>query len=77
MSEVRLIAVSKAGKKAPLILLAPEWNNTFVTGQHIDSNDPTTADNLTPDQIMQRKTYRGTGGYISLRDAILEHNKEC
>lgn len=35
------------------------------------------ADNLTQEQITQRKTYRGTGGYISLRDAIIEHNKEC
>lgn len=58
MSEVRLIAVSKAGKKAPLILLAPEWNNTFVTGQHIDSNDPTTADNLTPDQMFGKVPLR-------------------
>ncbi len=31
------------------------------------------AENLTADQITQRKTYRGTGGYISLRDAILFH----
>lgn len=33
------------------------------------------AENLTPDQIMQRKTYRGTGGYLSLRDAIITHIK--
>lgn len=31
------------------------------------------AENLTSDQITQRKTYRGTGGYTSLRDAILLH----
>ena len=29
------------------------------------------ADNLTLEQITQRKTYRGTGGYTSLRDEIL------
>ena len=58
MSEVRLIAVSKAGKKAPLVLLAPEWNNTFVTGQHIDSGDPMTADNLTRDQMLGKVPLR-------------------
>ena len=34
------------------------------------------ADNLTEEQMTQRKTYRGTGGYTSLRDAILDHIKE-
>jgi hypothetical protein len=58
MSEVRLIAVNKAGKKAPLVLLAPEWNNTFVTGQHIDPSDPLTADNLTRDQMLGKVPLR-------------------
>lgn len=34
------------------------------------------ADNLTTEEMTQRKTYRGTGGYTSLRDAIVQHIKE-
>jgi hypothetical protein len=49
---VKLVAVSKAGKKHPLMLLAPEWNNTFITGQHIDPKDPLTTNNLTTDEML-------------------------
>ncbi len=50
--EIKLIAVAPKYKKHPLILMAPEYGNTYITGQEEIPGDEKTKGGLTADQML-------------------------
>ncbi len=52
MKEVKLIAVSPKYKKHPLVLMAPTYGNTFITGQEYLPGDEKTQGGLTANQML-------------------------
>lgn len=52
MKEVKLIAVSPKYKKNPLILMAPVYGNTYITGQEYLPGDDKTNGGLTSNQML-------------------------
>lgn len=52
MKEVKLIAVSPKYKKHPLVLTAPTYGNTFITGQEYLASDEKTIGGLTANQML-------------------------
>ena len=52
MKEVKLIAVSPKYKKNPLIVMAPMYGNTYITGQEFLPGDDKTIGGLTSNQML-------------------------
>lgn len=61
--KIRFIAVDPKYVDTPYPLIAP-WSsklNTYITGQHIDPEDPDTKGNLTPDEMLGIKDIKPAG----------------
>lgn len=54
-SIVRFRAVSKAAKKHGLFITPAKYGEIYITGQHVDSQDPSTHGNLTTAQMLGKQ----------------------